>query len=62
MGATAKGMPYVEATPKSIYIGMNCLPNHEERLRSIGQALQIPVHKMVFDECASMFNLGILDQ
>ncbi len=62
MGATAKGMPYVEATPKAIYIGMNCLPNHEERLRSIGQALQIPVHKMVFDECASMFNLGILDQ
>lgn len=62
MGVTAKGMPYVEATPKAIYIGMNCLPNHEERLRRIGQALQIPVHKMVFEDCASMFNLGILDQ
>lgn len=59
MGATAKGMPYVEATPKAIYIGMNCMPNHEERLRNIGQALQIPVYKMVFEECASMFTLDI---
>lgn len=61
MGATGKGMPYADATPKAIYIGMNCLPCHEERLRSIGQTLQIPVYKMVFEECASMFNLGVLE-
>lgn len=59
MGATAKGMPYVTAVPKAIYIGMNCLPNHAERLYSIGQALQIPVHRMQFEDCSESFDLKV---
>ena len=59
MGATAKGMPYVTAVPKAIYIGMNCLPNHVERLYSIGQTLRIPVHKMEFEECSENFDLKV---
>jgi hypothetical protein len=59
MGATAQGMPYVQAVPKAIYIGMNCLPDHAERLYSIGQSLQIPVQKMEFDECSESFDLKV---
>ena len=59
MGATSKGMPYVTAVPKAIYIGMNCSPAHAEKLKAIADSLHIPVHKMVFEECAPMYNLGI---
>lgn len=59
MGTTAAGMPYVNASPKAIYIGMKCSPCHVERLRSIGQTLQIPVHKMAFDDCSEKFDLRI---
>ena len=62
MGAIAKGMPYVDAVPKAIYIGMNCIPTHVERLKTIAKTLQIPVYQMVFEECATMFNLGITTQ
>ncbi len=59
MGATAKGMPYVKAVPKAIYIGMRCMQTYEERLRKIGALLQIPVHKMSFDDCSEEFNLKV---
>lgn len=61
MGAISKGMPYVTAIPKAIYIGMNCLPDHIERLKQIANTLHIPVYKMAFEECATMFNLGVID-
>lgn len=57
MGATAKGMPYVEAKPKEIYVGMNCSPDHTSRLVEIAKAQQIPIFKMVFDECSSTYDL-----
>lgn len=60
MGATANGMPYVDAIPKAIYIGMKCLPKHEIRLRQIAKTLNIPIYKMVFEECSTMFNLGAI--
>lgn len=34
-GATAKGMPYIDAKPKEIFIGMNCATLHAERLIEI---------------------------
>ncbi|NMA50063.1 MAG: DUF2971 domain-containing protein [Tissierellia bacterium] len=56
-GATAKGMPYVSAEPKEIYIGMNCVPSYTDRIIKIAKELQIPVYKMDFDEQGSEFNL-----
>ena len=59
MGATAKGMPYLDARPKAIYVGMNCLPHHADRIYCIGQELQVPVHKMVFDDFSEKFELRV---
>lgn len=56
-GATAEGMPYMPATPKEIFIGMNCLPTYTERIISIAKALKAPVYQMSFDELGSEFNL-----
>ena len=61
MGATSEGMPYVNAMPKAIYIGMNCKRNHAERLRSIAQELKIPVYMMKFEDCSEDFNLAIVE-
>lgn len=36
-GATAKGMPYVVAQPKEIYIGLNCSESNVEKLIKIGK-------------------------
>ena len=49
-GAAAKGMPYIEAKPKEIFIGMNCAPRHAERLIEIASSWKIPVFQMEFDE------------
>lgn len=56
-GATAKGMPYISATPKEIYIGMNCLPKYEKKLINIANTLKIPIYKMYFDEFNEKFDL-----
>lgn len=56
-GTTAKGMPYVLAAPKEIYIGMNCLPTYTDRILKIAQKLQVPVYRMTFDELNEDFNL-----
>lgn len=56
-GATAKGMPFVEAMPKEIYIGMNCELNHAQRLKEIGESWNIPVYKMAFNECGEKYEL-----
>lgn len=56
-GAIAEGMPYIEAKPKEIYVGMNCEKNHEIRLLEIAASWKIPVYKMVFDECSNEYSL-----
>lgn len=58
MGANAKGMPYIDATPKEIYIGMNCSQNNQDKLISIANTLQIPIYQMQFDELDTNFNLS----
>lgn len=50
-------MPYIEAKPKEIYIGMNCAPTNAKHLLKIGDVLKIPVYKMDFDECTSNYEL-----
>lgn len=55
--ANAAGMPFIEARPKEIYVGMQCNPTHEERLKSIASTLKIPIYKMVFDEYCETYKL-----
>lgn len=56
-GANAKGMPYVSATPKEIYIGKNCKTTYIDRIIKIAKELQVPVFQMIFDDLNSEFNL-----
>lgn len=55
--AITPGMPFIDAKPKKIYIGMHCDPNHAKRLKEIGYSWGIPVYKMVFKECSETFCL-----
>jgi len=57
VGAAAEGMPYLSATPKEIFIGMNCVPTYEDKIIKTGQVLNVPVYKMVFDELSSEYDL-----
>lgn len=56
-GAIAPGMPFIDAKPKEIYIGMHCNPNHVMRLKEIGDSWGIPVYKMAFAECGEQYEL-----
>lgn len=56
-GATAPGMPFVDAKAKEIYIGMKCKEAHVKRLQEIGRALNIPVFQMGFNELTDNYRL-----
>lgn len=53
------GMPFIEAKPKEIYIGLNCAPFHAQRLIEIGHSWQIPVYQMCFEECSETYELTV---
>lgn len=57
MGALAKGMPYINATPKAIYIGMNCSEQNRSKLIEIARSLLIPVYQMRFNELSEKYCL-----
>lgn len=57
VGATAENMPYMPATPKEIYIGMNCPLTYRDRIIKIAKEMQVPVFMMKFDEFNQEFNL-----
>lgn len=50
-------MPYVEAKPKAIYVGMKCKPYHIKALVDIADYWDIPIYKMDFDECSELYEL-----
>lgn len=54
----AKGMPYISAVPKEIYIGMNCPQTYVDKIIKIANTLQIPIYRMQFDEFNEEFNLS----
>ena len=58
-GATAPGIPFIDAKAKKIYVGLHCKDEHIKRLREIGRALGIPVYKMTFDECSEGYQLSV---
>lgn len=57
MGAIAKGMPYVDAIPKAIYIGMKCDEKHRKELIVIAKELSIPIYLMCFNELSENYSL-----
>ena len=57
MGAQSKGMPYVDAVPKAIYIGMNCKEQNRNKLVEIARSLSIPVYQMRLDELSEKYSL-----
>lgn len=59
MGATASGMPYVEAKPNAIYAGMKCSQESISRLIQIAKSLNIPIYQMEFDELSPAYKLLI---
>ena len=56
-GANAKGMPYIDAVPKAIYIGMNCQEQNKNKLIEIARSLSIPVYQMRPDELSEKYSL-----
>ena len=57
MGAAAKGMPYVNAVPKAIYIGMKCKEKNRSELIAIAKSLSIPIYQMSLDELSEKYEL-----
>ncbi len=57
MGANAKSMPYVDAMPKAIYIGINCFEGNKKELIAIAKQLSIPIYQMSFDELSENYTL-----
>lgn len=61
VGASVKDMPFFPATPKEIYIGMNCSQVYVNRLMEIAEELQIPAFRMTLNEHGNDFKLSMLD-
>ena len=57
MAANAKGMPFANAKPYEIYVGINCAVDHEKRLKMIAKDKGIDIYKMCFDELSLDYNM-----
>lgn len=55
--SNAKGMPYIDAIPKEIYIGKSCSENNKKELSRIGLKLNIPVYQMAAEDCSEKCEL-----
>ena len=56
-GAQAKGMPYIDAVPKAIYIGLHCKEANRKKLVEISRSLLIPIYQMRFNELSERYCL-----
>jgi len=59
VGAIANGMPFFPASPKEIYIGMNCPQTYVDKLIRIANELEIPAFRIVFNEYDTNFNFSL---
>ncbi len=57
MGAISKGMPYIDAVPKAIYIGMNCNKQNRKKLITIAKQQSIPIYEMKLNEFSENYSL-----
>ncbi len=58
-GATAPGIPFVDAKAKEIYIGYKCSEDNARRFCEIGKSLNIPVFQMKFEEMSDDYWLSM---
>ena len=56
MASNAPGIPYVDAKPDAIYVGMKCSAAHLEQLKYIAEVLKIPIYQMEFDDLDHLIN------
>lgn len=56
-GAKAKGMPYIDAVPKAIYIGMNCNEQNRKELISIAKQQSVPIYEMKLNDLSENYSL-----
>lgn len=59
LASNSTGVPFIEATPKEIYIGMKCSEKDTNQLKTIGNQLNIPVYKMYFDDYSHEYRLKL---
>lgn len=57
MATKSPGMPYVDASPKAIYIGMNCSEPNRKKLIDIAKTLSIPIYQMRFNDLSENYTL-----
>ncbi|MBR5341634.1 MAG: DUF2971 domain-containing protein [Erysipelotrichaceae bacterium] len=57
IGSNAPGVPFINAKPKEIFIGMNCDFDSTTKLKSIANHLGAEAYKMTFDEYNESYNL-----
>lgn len=55
--SNAEGMPYIDAVPKEIFIGMNCSEANKNRLINIAQKLGIAIYQMSINNCGENYEL-----
>lgn len=55
--SNAVGMPFINAKPKEIFVGMKCEVVHIKALRDIAYSLDIPIYQMKLDEEMDKYEL-----
>ena len=56
-GAQSKGMPYIDAVPKAIYIGMKCSPKNRKKLIKIAKQQSVPIYEMKLNDFSENYSL-----
>lgn len=56
-GAQSQGMPYIDAYPKAIYIGMNCKEQNRQRLIEIAIQQSVPIYEMKLNDISENYSL-----
>lgn len=57
IGEGGPSVPYVNAVPDEIFVGLNCAAEHQDRLVEIGTNMAIPVWKMTYEEQSPGYEL-----
>lgn len=57
VASNSKGMPYMNAMPKEIYVGNKCTDINKKKLIDIAYLFNIPIHFMEFDDYSLDYQL-----
>lgn len=57
VASNAKGVPYIEAKPKEIFMGMNCKATNQQALCEIADYYDVPIYRMRFDDYSEKYEL-----